>query len=237
MKRKKTLSDYLNPDTIFDIWNTVGMIILLFVFAWPLWFIVIASVSDPLAVRRGEVLFWFKGFNIDAYKAILQYKDVWTGYRNTIIYTGAGTLVNMFLSVMAAYPLSRKDFKAKKFFNGIFLFTMYFGGGMIPHYLVMQAIGLVNNPMIMILDGAISFYNVIIIRTYFQTAIPSDLQEAAEIDGASPMKYLLKVVLPLSKPVLSVVALYYAVGHWNSYFPALKFLYKRELYPLQMVQL
>lgn len=220
-------------DTIFDYVNVIVMIILLVIFIWPLWFVVIASFSNPSEVWRGNVILWPKGFTMAAYEAIVQYKAIWIGYRNTIFYTVVGTLVNLVMTICAAYPLSRKDFMPRNFLMFMFMLTMYFSGGLIPTYLVVSKLNLVNSPWAMIIPGAVSIYNVIITRTYFINSIPSSLQEAAELDGANSFKFLTKIVLPLSKPIIAVIALYYAVGHWNDFFSALIYINNKDLMPLQ----
>ncbi len=230
-KRKKFVFD---QDGIFDICNIIIMIILLLIFTWPLWFVVIASVSDPTAVLNGEVVLLPKGFNLESYVEIFNYRDIWIGYRNTIFYTVVGTIINVILSIFAAYPLSRKDFVMKNFFITIFMITMYFSGGLIPIYLVVLQLGMVNTVWSLLLPTAISFYNVIIMKTYYQNSIPESLQEAAELDGANTWQYLWKIVLPLSKPVIAVIALYYAMSHWNGFFNALIYINDTELYPLQL---
>lgn len=232
--RKKTKSmrgSY--SDKIFDITNLVVMVILLVLFIWPLWFVVIASFSDPNQVWSGNVLLIPKGFTTVAYQALADYGMIWIGYRNTIFYTVVGTLVNLVITICAAYPLSRKDFLPRNFFMFMFMLTMYFGGGLIPTYLVVNKIGLINTPWAMIVPGACSIYNVIITRTYFINSIPSSLQEAAELDGANSFQFLVKIVLPLSKPILAVIGLYYAVGHWNDFYSALLYINNQELMPLQ----
>lgn len=222
-------------DKIFDRVNLVLMLMMLVIFVWPLWFVFIASFSDPIAVNSGQVLLWPKGIVIDGYKMTMEHKELWIGYKNTIIYTVVGTLLNLTLSVCFAYPLSKKDFKLKKFFLLMFVFTMYFSGGMIPTYLTVKNVGLLNTGWAMIIPGAISVYNSLIVRSYFVNSIPAELEEAAFLDGANSAQYLWKVVLPLSKPVLAVVGLYYAVSHWNDYYNALLYLYNDALYPLQTV--
>ena len=158
---------------------------------------------------------------------------IWTGYKNTIIYTVVGTFINLVMTICAAYPLSRKDFVPRNFLMFIFMLTMYFSGGLIPTYLVVSKMHLLNTPWAMMIPGAVSIYNVIITRTYFVNSIPSSLQEAAELDGANTFQFLMKIVLPLSKPIIAVIALYYAVGHWNDFFTALIYLNDKELMPLQ----
>lgn len=220
-------------DKIFDIINVIVMIILLVIFVWPLWFIVIASVSNPNEVWNGNVLLWPKGFTMAAYEAVIEYKSIWIGYRNTIFYTVVGTMINLVMTVCAAYPLSRKDFMPRNFFMFLFMLTMYFGGGLIPTYLIVNKLGMINTVWAMMIPGACSIYNVIITRTYFINSIPGSLKDAAELDGANSFQYLVKVVLPLSKPIIAVIALYYAVGHWNDYFTALIYINKTGLMPLQ----
>ncbi len=220
-------------DKIFDIINVIVMIILLVIFVWPLWFIVIASVSNPNEVWNGNVLLWPKGFTTAAYEAVIEYKSIWIGYRNTIFYTVVGTMINLVMTVCAAYPLSRKDFMPRNFFMFMFMLTMYFGGGLIPTYLIVNKLGMINTVWAMMIPGACSIYNVIITRTYFINSIPGSLKDAAELDGANSFQYLVKVVLPLSKPIIAVIALYYAVGHWNDYFTALIYINKTGLMPLQ----
>lgn len=220
-------------DRIFDKVNMIVMILLLFIFVWPLWFVLIASVSDPNEVWKGTVVLLPKGFTAESYQTLMEYKRIWTGYANTIFYTVVGTLLNMAMTICAAYPLSRKDFVPRKFFQWMFMFTMYFGGGLIPTYLLVSKLGLVDTRWAMIIPGAVSVYNILLVRTYFMNSIPFSLQEAATLDGANSFQYLIKVVLPLSKPIFAVVGLYYAVGHWNDYFTALIYIYNEKLMPLQ----
>lgn len=220
-------------DKIFDIVNLLVMVILLVIFVWPLWFVVIASFSDPNQVWMGEVILWPKGFTLVSYETLLEYERIWVGYRNTLFYTVVGTLVNLVMTVCGAYPLSRKDFLPRHFFMFLFMLTMYFGGGLIPTYLVVSGLGLVDTRWAMIIPGAVSIYNIIITRTYFMNSIPASLQEAATLDGANSFQYLMRVVLPLSKPIMAVIGLYYAVGHWNDFYTALIYLYKEDLMPLQ----
>ena len=220
-------------DKIFDSVNVAVMIFLLIIFVWPLWFVVIASVSNPNEVWNGNVLLVPKDFTLMAYEELMKYKMIWTGYRNTIFYTVVGTFVNLVMTICAAYPLSRKDFMPRNFFMFLFMLTMYFGGGLIPTYLVVSGLGLVDTRWAMIIPGAVSIYNIIITRTYFMNSIPASLQEAATLDGANSFQYLMRVVLPLSKPIIAVIALYYAVGHWNDFYTALIYLYNEDLMPLQ----
>lgn len=228
MKVKRSYSD-----KIFDVVNIIVMLILLVIFTWPLWFVVIASFSDPNEVWMGNVLLLPKKVTLIAYEELLNYSSIWTGYKNTIFYTVVGTLVNLVMTVCAAYPLSRKDFVPRNFLMILFMITMYFSGGLIPTYLVVNKLHLLNTRWAMIIPGACSIYNVIITRTYFMNSIPHELQEAATLDGANSFQYLVKVVLPLSKPIMAVIGLYYAVGHWNDFYTALIYLNSEKLLPLQ----
>lgn len=219
-------------DKIFDVVNLIVMCVLLLIFIWPMWFVLIASFSDPNQLWLGNVILWPKGFTLEAYEKLLEYTDIWIGYKNTILYTVVGTLVNLILTVTLAYPLSRKDFLPRKFIMIMLVITMYFSGGLIPTYLVVKNLGMVNNFWAMIIPGAISTYNVLVVRTYFLNSIPNELHEAAKLDGANNLQFFGKIALPLAKPVVAVVGLYYAVGHWNDYYTALIYLYDKEKFPL-----
>ena len=219
-------------DKIFDVVNLIVMCVLLLIFIWPMWFVLIASFSDPNQLWLGNVILWPKGFTLEAYEKLLEYTDIWIGYKNTVLYTVVGTLVNLILTVTLAYPLSRKDFLPRKFIMVMLVITMYFSGGLIPTYLVVKNLGMVNSFWAMIIPGAISTYNVLVVRTYFLNSIPNELHEAAKLDGANNLQFFGRIALPLAKPVVAVVGLYYAVGHWNDYYTALIYLYDKEKFPL-----
>lgn len=225
----------VNQDRIFDGVNRVLMIVLLIVFVWPLWFVLIASISDPAQVWQGNVILMPKNITLDAYKEVIQYETIWIGYRNTILYTVLGTIINLVLTVCGAYPLSRRDFAPRKFLLIILMITMYFSGGLVPSYLVVNKLGLVDTIWAMIIPNAVSMFNIIITRTYFINSIPEELHEATQLDGANTAQYLFKVVLPLSKPILAVITLFYAVGHWNDFYSALIYINSQQLLPLQSV--
>ncbi len=222
-------------DKIFDVINVILMLILLVIFAWPLWFVLIASISDPILVMSGKVLLIPKQLTLAGYEQMLEYKELWTGYANTIFITVVGTALNLIMSVCFAYPLADKNFKPRRILLLIFMFTMYFSGGLIPTYLVVKQLGILNTRWAMIIPSLISVYNCLVIRSYFMSSIPEELEEASSLDGANSAQYLWHVVLPLSKPVLAVVGLYYAVSHWNDYYNALIYLYNDKLFPLQTV--
>lgn len=219
----------------FDAGIYVISVLILIVVLYPLLFVLSASFSDPVKVMSGDMWLLPKGFTMEAYKEIFNYDAVWTGYRNTLIYTTAGTLLNLLLTTLAAYPLSRKDLPGRNLLMFLITFTMFFSGGLIPTYLVVKGLALVNTIWALIIPNAIATYNLIVMRTYFQNSIPWEIQEASLIDGCSNFRLLTHIILPLSKPILAVMVLYYAVGHWNSFFNALIYLRNQELYPLQLV--
>ena len=233
MSKNRTIQ--LNSNTVFGFINTLIMTVLLFLFAYPLYYTVIASFSDAEAVITGKVGLLPVGFSLEAYKAVLANKQVWLGYRNTIFYTFFGTLFNLFLTIPLGYALSKKYLFCRKAFTWFFMITMYFGGGMIPTYLLYKNMCLINNPLIMIISGGLSVYNTIVTRTYFQNSVPESLFEAARIDGCSEIKAFIQIALPLAKPIIAVMVLYYAVGHWNSYFNAMMYLPNTDYQPLGLV--
>ena len=202
---------------------------------YPLYFTVIASVSDAHAVYTGKVNFVPIGFTMKAYEMVFETPIIWQGYRNSVFYTCAGTVFNLILTIPAAYALGKKRMFCRGILTAVFLITMYFGGGMIPTYILMKNLKLINTPWIMILSGGVSVYNVVVTRTYFQNNIPEEMYEAARIDGAGEFKIFFRMVLPLSKPIIAVIALYYAVAHWSGYFNALIYLTDNSLQPLQII--
>ncbi|TDF99509.1 carbohydrate ABC transporter permease [Paenibacillus piri] len=202
---------------------------------YPVLLIVSSSLSDPIAVLKGQVLLLPVNPTLLVYDMVFNNPEIWGTYGNTIIYTVVGTFVNVALTALGAYPLSRRDFYGKNIFMLLFVFTMFFSGGMIPSYLLVKNLGLLNTMWALILPGAVSTWNLIIMRTFFQSTIPVELQESAFIDGASDLTVFWKIVLPLSAPILAVMTLFYGVGHWNSWFPALLYLSDRTLYPLQII--
>jgi len=227
---KKTLAD-----RVFDVFDVALMIVLLVIFAWPLWFVLIASISDPDLVTAGKVLFWPKGITFGGYEMVFEYKQIWVGYGNSLIYMIVGTLCSMVMSICLAYPMSEKTFAPRKILMAFFMFTMYFSGGLIPTYLVFKKLNMLDTRAVMVFHNMVSVYNCLIIRSYFMNSIPGELKEAATLDGANSASYLVKVVLPLSKPVFAVVGLYYAVAYWNNYTKGLYFIYDRALLPLQNI--
>ena len=222
-------------DKIFAAIVVALVALFLFVILYPMLFVISASLSDTRLVYENPLLIIPKGFNLLSYGTVFENRDIWTGYRNTVLYTLAGTLLNVVMTVMAAYPLSRKDFYGRNFFTFIFIFTMFFNGGLIPTYLVVRNLGLLNKFVVMILPNAVNVYYIVIMRTFFQTRIPDEIEESAKIDGCTNIYMLIKIILPLAVPVIAVMVMFYSVGHWNSYFQALIYLTSRNRFPLQLI--
>ena len=222
-------------DKIFIILIYILLAVIMLVVFLPLVYIVSASFSDPQAVISNEVWFLPVRPTLRGYQAVFKNRNILTGFANSFYYMIVGTLVNIVMTVMCAYPLSRKEFTARNKVAMIFVFTMYFSGGLIPTFMLVNSLGLVNTRWSMIIPSAMSTYNMIICRTYFVNSIPDELYEAGQLDGCTPFKYLLRVVVPLSKPILAVLVLYYGVAKWNSYFDAMIYLKNQTMVPLQIV--
>ncbi len=201
---------------------------------YPIIYVVSCSFSTPRSVLSGEVILFPTEFSLEGYQGVFKYKNVWVGFRNSIFYTVVGTLLNVVATIMTAYPLSRADLPGRSVVTKVFSFTMIFGGGMIPGYLLLKNLHMLNTVWSQFIPGLIVVYHVIIMRTFFQSSIPGELLEASKIDGCSDINYLTKVVLPLSKSIIAVITLYRIVGHWNAYFNAFMYLSDRNLYPLQV---
>lgn len=222
-------------DRVFKIFLYLFIALAVLLVIYPLIYIVSASLSSPESVNSGAMWLLPKGFNWEGYKVIFNYGDIWRGYGMTIFYTVTGTAVSLALTIPCAYAISRKDFSGRAWFTNLMLVTMFVGGGLIPTYLLIRTLGWVNTVWALIIPGAASIYNIIVTRAFFQGNIPWEMQEAAIIDGASDFQLFFKIVLPLSAPIIAVMALFYGVGQWNSYFGALVYLQNKNLYPLQMV--
>ena len=225
----------LRRDLAFDAINTVFLIACALIVVYPLIYIVSASISDHIAVVSGRVWLFPVGIEFDAYRAVFRNSMILTGYGNSLFYMVFGTVLSVFLTVLAAFPLSRKEFTVRNFFMGMFLFTMLFSGGLIPTYMVVRNLGILDTRFAMLLPSAIGVWNVIVTRTFLQATITDELYEAAAIEGCGDIRFLLSFVFPLSGPIIAVMTLYYAVWIWNSYFDALIYLKSRDLYPLQIV--
>lgn len=232
MKRRR---GFLRSDRAFDIVNIAILTVVLLICAYPLWFIIIASVSNPDLVNTGRVWLWPRDVSFTGYSNLFGDPSIMRGYRNTLLYTFGGTLLNLLVTLPAAYALSRKDFVGRKFFNIMFLVTMFFSGGLIPTFLTVKSLGLYNNPWVMVILGATSMTNIIISRTFFQSNIPDELEEAAKIDGCGNFRLFVQIVLPISSAIVAVMALFFAVTHWNGYFTAMIYIRDQEWKPLQIV--
>ena len=222
-------------DIGFDVVSTLLLIIALLIVLYPLYFVLIASISDANSISLGKVILLPKNIDFVGYRRILQDNRIMNGYVNSILYTVASTVIGTMTTILAGYSFSRTDLVGRKALMMVYVFTMYFSGGLIPTYLVVKDVGLLGSPWAVILMGAISVYNIIIARSFFSGSIPVDLYEAAQLDGCSNGRFFFSIVVPLSKSIIAVIALYYAVAQWNGYFNALIYLNKQSQYPLQMV--
>lgn len=235
MRRDPNQIDDTRGDKVFSLVNGILIAIAFVIFAFPIYYIIISSISDPTAVANGQVTFFPVGFNLNGYRSILTYKDIWIGYGNSILYTFVGTVISVVMLILYAYPISRRDFKAAKVMTVLLVVTMLFQGGVIPSYLLIKDMHMLDSMWAIILPKCLIPTYVIMCRTYFQTSIPNELQEAAMLDGCGHFRYLISIVLPLSLPVIAVMVLYSAVNYWNSYFDALLYLSTRAKYPLQII--
>ncbi|KUF33886.1 MULTISPECIES: carbohydrate ABC transporter permease [Lysinibacillus] len=221
-------------DRAFTLFNYIFLTIVAVVVLYPLIFVLSASLSNPEYVISGDIWLWPKEFTVEAYQKVFQNPDIMNGFINTLKYTFFGTLLNIVMTICAAYPLSRRHLKGKGFIMAFMVFTMFFSGGLIPTYLLIRDLGMINTFWVMIIPNAVAVWNIIIMRTFFQS-IPYELEESAMIDGAGNFRILWSIVLPLSLPVMAVMVLFYAVGHWNSYFQALIYLQDQDKFPLQLI--
>lgn len=224
----------LRQDRRFYFCVNVVLTLLVITIIYPIVLVISSSFSAPSAVYAGRVFLWPVDLSVEGYKAVFKNRQIVSGALNSVFYTGVGTLVNLVMTTLAAYPLARRTLPGRGIIMKLFVFTMFFSGGMIPNYILLMNLHLLNTRFALILPGALSVYNMILMRTFFQN-IPTELNEAASIDGCSDIRYLLQIVIPLSKPIIAVLALYYAVAHWNAYFNAMMYLTDQELAPLQLV--
>ncbi|GHU70428.1 sugar ABC transporter permease [Clostridia bacterium] len=222
-------------DRNFDAVATTLLALMLIAAAYPLFFVVIASISDPSKVSMGKVSFWPVGLTFAGYKKVIEYKEIWVGYRNTLMYVVGYTSLSVFITMISGYALARKELPGRRGIMLFMTFTMFFSGGLIPMYLLVNGLGLVGKPIVLVIVGTVSVYNIIVARTFIQSSIPDDLFEAASLDGCNHTKFFFNVVLPLSPALLAVITLFAAVGQWNSWFNAMIYLRKTEHMPLQMV--
>lgn len=223
-----------NHDTLYMLFIFIFLFLFFVVTIYPIIFVISASFTEPKVIATGRLLLLPVEPTLEGYKRIMSYDDIWMGYANTIYYTVLGTCLNLAATIPCAYALSRKDFPSRNFIMVLFVITMYFSGGLIPGYLNVRSFGLVNTRTVMLVSGLVSAYNIIVSRTFFSTSIPEEIYEAARIDGCDDFKIFFSIVLPLSKPIIVVMALFYGVGRWNEYFTAMIYLKNRKYYPLQL---
>lgn len=221
-------------DRIFVICNKMLVWVFIIIVSYPLIYIISASISDPQYVNSGEMWLFPKEITFEGYKRVFQNSEIWLGYKNTIIYTVFGTFINLAVTLPLAYALSRTDLAGRNIIMIALVFTMFFEGGLIPTYILVRDLGLINTIWAMVLPNAAAMWNVIVTMTFFRVSIPKGLEEAAEIDGASQIRIFFQIVIPLSAPIIAVMALFYGVGHWNQYFGALIYLQDRDMFPLQL---
>ena len=210
-------------------------VLIIIIIAYPLWFVIIASFSNPVDITNGEVWFWPKKFDLGGYRELFKQRQIWTSYLNTIIYTLTGTFIALAVNIPAGYAMSRKDLVGRKWINIFYLIPMFVGGGLIPTYFVVKWFGLLDSFWVMVLPFSVSTYNIIVAKTFFRSSLPESLWDAAQIDGCGTLRYFFQFALPLSKSVLAVIGLWTAVGLWNSWFNALIYLNKEVLQPLQLL--
>jgi len=222
-------------DRIFNITNDMLLLLGTLIVLYPLVYILSSSFSSPKAVSTGQVFLWPVDLSIRGFEAVFEHKAILTGFSNTIFYTVVGTLINIFMTLLAAYPLSRKTMPGRRIILFLFTFTMIFNGGLIPTYILISRMGMINTRWVMLIPLAMNVYNVIICRSFFESTIPNELVEAAQIDGCSHIRFLAQMVIPLSKAIIAVLVLYYALGHWNQYFQAFIYITDRAKFPLQIV--
>lgn len=222
-------------DKIFIVSVYAILSLILVIVLYPLIYVVSASFSDPQAVISGKVVLWPVDVTLRGYQAVFKNPKIITGFANSLFYMFVGTAINLVMTMLCAYPLSRKEFTARNKIAALFVFTMYFSGGLVPSYMIVSKLGLINTRWAMLIPTAMSTYNMIIARTYMVNSIPDELYEAAQLDGCSPFKYLLKVIVPLSKPIIAVLALYYGIAKWNNYFDAMLYLNDPSKWPITMV--
>ena len=234
-KKQSTRIKESTGDVVFHVVVYTALILLAFICLYPLYFVFIASFSDPDEVFSGQVIGWIKGFTTIGYERIFSDSMIVRGFLNSVFYTVVGTMINLAVTLPAAYSLSRKDLIGRRGIMILFVITLYFNGGMIPTYLVVQNLGLYDTPVVLLVCAALSVFNMIIARTFFESTLPDEMLEAAKIDGCDNVRFFFTMALPLSKSMIAVVALYYGVTHWNSYMNALLYINDADWKPLQLV--
>lgn len=229
-KMKKSVND-----RIFDTINCLIMITICIFIAYPLYYVLVASFTDPTIVNSGKLLLYPQKLFMGGYRRILKFRPIWTGYANTVLYTVCGTMVSVAVTLTCAFSLSRKTLPGRRILNFLFTFTMFFGGGIIPLYLVITKIGIYDSILAMVLPSAMSVYNMIVCRSFFESSIPDELYDASKIDGCNDFDFFFKIAIPLSRAIIAVMILFYATSFWNSYMNALMFMGSQDKMPLQVI--
>jgi putative aldouronate transport system permease protein len=235
MRKQKSLEPKPVISQGFGIFNTIFCVLVFLIVAYPLYYVIIASFSNPMSVSAGDVILWPRGLTLKGYEMVLQENDLWIGYRNTIFYTTVGTLLNILVTFPAAYAVSRREFMPRHTVMLVFVFTMFFNGGLIPTYMLMKKLDFINTIWVFLIPFSLNVYNFIIVRTFFETGIPEELHDAAQLDGCGEFRYFWQIVMPLSRAIIAVIGLYYAVSHWNDYFTGLLYARDIQFKPLQLV--
>ena len=226
---------YKNSERVVNIIIKLLLIMTAFIMLYPLWYILIASVSLPEYVNKGDVILLPKGFTLAGYDEVLKHKSIWTGYRNSIVYTVAAVVLDLIVQIPCAYALSRKNLPFRRGLNLLFIFTMYFNGGMIPKYLLIRSLGMIDSPWSVIVPGCVNVFNLIVAKNFFESSIPESLYDAARIDGAGYTRFFAQIVLPLSPTIIAILVIYNLQNHWNAYLEPQMYLYSSNLYTLQQV--
>ncbi len=234
-KHHLNIQDNTTGDKVFRLVAYLLLAAIMIALLYPLWVILVASFSDPKELYTKTFIVWPTTWTLESFDLVFRNQAFLQGIWNSVAYTTVGTLVNIIMNIAGAYPLSKKRLKGRSVITFLFTFTMFFSGGIVPIYLLINSLGLLNNFWVMILPSAVGMFNIIIMRTYFQTSIPQEMEDAASVDGCTNFSFLLRIVLPLSGPIIAVVALYYGVARWNDYFTALMYLTQSSKYPLQLV--
>lgn len=232
---KKNRKKLTWEDRIFHIFNFIIMAIIVILMVYPLYYIVLASITDPTIVNSGKLLLLPEKVYLEGYKAAFEYKQLFTGFFNSVVYTVVGTFISIALTIPGAYALSRRDLRGRNIVMFLFTFTMFFSGGMVPAYMLVNKLHIIDTMWAMVLPGALSIYNLIVVKTFFQTNLPDELLEAAKVDGCSDLRFFWSIALKVSGTIIAVMVLFYAVGQWNSYFNAIMYLNSRSKMPLQAV--
>ncbi len=213
----------------------VLLVLVAIVSIYPIWYVLIASVSSPMEIAAGRVLFWPKGLNLAAYRKLFEMPQIWMGYKNSILYTSGAVLLDLAVMVPCGFAMAQRTLPGRKFLNTMFVITMYFSGGMIPKFLIVNAMGMLNSPLAFIIPGCVNVYNLILLRNYFESSIPESLLDAARVDGASFTRFFAMIALPLATPIIAIIALFSITTHWNAYLGAQLYLYDPKLFTLQQV--